>query len=236
MQAFNNTIIKTLSVALFFLSCIHAVADTLSGKRISQPSISISISPEKSNYRNKQYFKTIDDPTIDRSNSADNIRFLVTFKNNTSKPLTIAHPFWVRANILKEEGSKFTTALYGKSELLLVITKPDNEKVTLREAAFSHQFEFVTSSQHDAYSHLTIPPNHEETIVEGWFHENARGKWDDDIKAWNVFSNKGVYKVKVVLNNMHSKASINKVGGGTHDILDIWTGQIQSNETIVNIY
>lgn len=155
--------------------------------------------------------------------------FTARIKNNDTKSVTIAHPAASWPEKPEAGVVKAVEDLHGKSEILLEVTKPDGSKVILRDGTM-HYFDPGNSPC------LNIEPGKTDSFHVGWFFQNARGRWENDLKAWKVFEDKGTYKVRIFLRNAFSHAIYNYEEGNTlkvKHVKDVWTGEVESDEVAV---
>ena len=155
------------------------------------------------------------------------VHFSASVANQGDGLMTFAHPaicFPVGHTIGKSLNFQDR---HGKSEILLTIEKPDGRIVVLRDGP--HFFD------PDNISHFNIGPGESKLFHVGWFFQNARGRWEDDVKAQSVFMEEGRYRVRLLYRNSFPSAFVYDTSTSKTMILDVWTGEIQSNEVIVEI-
>lgn len=219
---------KTISVLVFgmmFFFCDSSNSAKIDHNRPnaqSAPDISIKLTPESSTY-----------------NSNMEVHFYAIIENNGSEPITIAHPLTCFPVDFRQGNRISRKDKHGKSEIVLKVTKPNGVVVFLREGmgAFFENFENEYEYEYaNNINHLSIPADNSEKFYVGWFFENARGRWENDDKAWKVFSDKGKYKVMIIFRNSFPRAIIN-MNNKIHanSFIDVWTGEMQSDEATVNI-
>ena len=184
----------------------------------SASDISIKLTPESSTY-----------------NSNMEVHFYATIENKSSEAITIAHPLTCFPADFRQGNRISFKDKHGKSEIVLKVTKPNGIVVFLREGmgAFFENFE---NNNANNINYLSIPADNSEKFYVGWFFENARGRWENDDKAWKVFSDKGKYKVMIIFRNTFPRAIINMNNRiNSNNFIDAWTGEMQSDEVTVNI-
>jgi len=155
------------------------------------------------------------------------VRFSASVENKDDSLIIFAHPticFPADYQIGKSLNFKDH---HGKSEILLKIEKPDGQIIILRDGP--HFFD------PNNMSHFTINPGESKLFYVGWFFQNARGRWEDDLKAQSVFMGKGRYRVKLLYRNFFPKAFIYDTSTSKSSLINVWTGEMQSNEVIVKI-
>jgi len=156
------------------------------------------------------------------------VGFSALIENKDAETITIAHPsVCFPAEYRQGEVMSFGDS-HGKSEILLKITKPNGKIVILRDG---HHAFFDPGN----IDHLLIAPGETERFYVGWFFQNARGRWENDSEAWKVFLSKGTYKVRILLRNTFPKASIYNKAAAKTRFVNVWTGEIQSEEVKVEI-
>ena len=82
---------------------------------------------------------------------------------------------------------------------------------------------------------LEIPAKASETFDVGWFFQNARGKWEQDNEAAKVFLMRGNYKIRILLRNVFPKAVLRDEDTKGIKFIDVWTGEVESPETIIEV-
>jgi hypothetical protein len=156
------------------------------------------------------------------------VAFLATIRNERPETITIAHPSTCSPAEIKVGGTRYFKDNHGKSELLLEITKPNGRKVTLRDG-WMYGFD-----PNNVYL-LTIPPGGTGNFSLGWFFQNARGRWENDGEAATVFLQKGTYKVRIIFRNVFPKASVYNTAANKPESVNVWMGEMQSEEVIIEI-
>ena len=117
---------------------------------------------------------------------------------------------------------------YGKSEILLKITRPNGVDVILRDR-------YLGYFDPDNVPLIRIPPNETGTFDVGWFFQNARGRWEQDDEAAKVFLMRGNYKIRILLRNVFPKAVLYDENTKEIKFIDVWTGEIDSPEIIIEV-
>jgi hypothetical protein len=226
-----------LTVILLFSFSSSVFSGDINQQISSSDTVTISIKPVMRTYRSE-----IDDHLADHSNSSQNITFLITIKNNSAKPITIVHPYWSTVgNMVK--GKPYTLEnrredSYGKSEIVLEITKPNGESIAIREFYLVNSFELnkYENGRYREEAVLQIGANEEVVFRKGWFFHSSMARWESEARAWEIFSKKGIYKVKIFFRNIYSTARINNYPSGTYEISNVWTGRVVSNEAVVDVW
>lgn len=176
--------------------------------------ISITVEPKTSEY---------DLETVSRGA----IGFSASIHNRSDETITIAHPsLCFPAHYKPGEKRNFRDS-HGKSEILFKIIRPNGKTVILRDGP--HFFEA------DTPDNLIIPSNESKTFHLGWFFLNARGRWEDDAKAATVFMDKGQFKAQLLYRNLFPKAVAIEPSTNKSRFINVWTGEILSNEVTVKI-
>jgi hypothetical protein len=159
--------------------------------------------------------------------SKGEVRFSAFVENKDSNLIIFAHPvICFPADYQVGKTLNFKDR-HGKSEILLTIEKPDGRIVILRDGP--HFFD------PNNISHFTINPGESKLFYVGWFFQNARGRWENDLKAASVFMGKGLYRVQLLYRNFFPKAFVYDTITSKSRLIEVWTGEIQSNEVIVKI-
>jgi hypothetical protein len=155
------------------------------------------------------------------------VSFSASVKNQGNRSITFAHPTVCFPADYQTGQSMDFNDRHGKSEILLTLEKPDGKIVVLRDGP--HFF--------DPYniSHFTINPGESKQFHVGWFFQNARGRWEDDLKAETVFKEKGTYLVTLLYRNFFPKGFVYDTSTDKSSLISVWTGEIQSNEVTVEI-
>lgn len=215
-------------------------SDVINQQTSSSDTVSISIKPERGIYCSKQHCGVIDDSLVDSAASSENITFLITIKNNSAQPITIVHPFWTTAGNMNR-GARYALDkrrgnLHDKSELVLDIVKPDGESIAIREYPAIRSFE-LNNYENDHYKSetvLNLGANDEVVFRLGCFFQTSMARWENKARVWEIFSKKGAYKVKVIFRNIHSTARV-YYPFGAYEISNVWTGELISNEAVVEV-
>ena len=155
------------------------------------------------------------------------VSFSASIENHGDKTITIAPPtLCFPADYQPGEKRSFKDS-HGKSEILLKIVKSNGKTIILREGP--HFFEA------DTPDNLMIPPGESKKFYLGWFFLSARGMWEDNAKAATVFKDKGQYKAQLLYRNLFLRAVT--IGSSTNKsrFINVWTGEILSNEVTVEI-
>jgi len=156
------------------------------------------------------------------------VRFTVSIRNEGTTTMTVAHPsICFPADHKPGEIKRFNDS-HGKSEILLKIAKPDGTNVILRDG---NLYGFDPGNVHL----LTIPTGKIRTFDIGWFFQNARGRWERDDEAAKVFLMKGKYKIRILFRNLFPKAALYDENIKESRFVDVWTGEMESDQIIVEI-
>lgn len=156
------------------------------------------------------------------------VNFTASIKNEGTTTITIAHPSICFPADYKQGETRHFNESHGKSEILLKITKPDGTYLLLRDGYF-HYFDPGNVPL------ITIPPNGTGTFDVGWFFQNARGRWEQDDEAAMVFLLKGTYKVRILLRNVFPMAALYDVNSKEIKFTDVWTGEMESEEIVIEV-
>lgn len=199
---------------LMVLLASYDIGATAESRRDSNPVASILLLPTSTTFEIDQV-----------PNGA--VGFTAAIKNEGAAPLTIAHPSICFPAEYQGETRRFAES-HGKSEILLKIRKPDGTTVVLRDG---HLYNFEPGN----IPLLTIPPNTTKTFHLGCFFQNARGRWEQDAEAARVFLLKGEYAISIAFRNIFPKAALydEKAKGGK--FIDVWTGEMESAEIIIEV-
>lgn len=176
--------------------------------------LAITLGPASSNYDIDEVLK-------------GTVQFAVSVENKGDFEITFAHPVICFPEDYRIGDSLNIQEYHGNSEILLTVEKPDGSVAVLRDGP--HFFD------PDKESHFIIKPGESNLFYLGWFFQNARGGWEDNIKAETVFNGRGQYRLKLLYRNFFPKALINDATTGKSRFINVWTGEIPSNEVIVTI-
>ena len=155
------------------------------------------------------------------------VQFSSLIKNEGTEAITIAHPSVCFPPDFQSGQTWHQKDIHGKSEILLIITKPNGKTIVLRDGPYFFDPGWI--------DHLTIPPGETKNFDVGWFFLNARGRWENPKVAATVFLGKGTYKVKIIFRNAFPKARIYKKFKDEPKLENVWTGEMQSKEVAVEI-
>lgn len=154
------------------------------------------------------------------------VAFTATITNQGDSPIIIAHPTVCVPAGHQAGTPRHLADLHGRSEILLLVKKPDNGLETLRDG-----FHFFDP---DGRNHFSLAPGQTGGFRLGWFFANARGRWEDDRRAATLFRSKGLYRIKLLFRNQLPEALIyDPAGANTTRRLQVWTGEMESAEVIV---
>jgi len=155
------------------------------------------------------------------------VGFSAAVFNKDSDTIRIAHPTLCFPDDYQSGDIRRVEDSNNRSEILLKIIKPDGSIVILRDG--HHFFDAETPDV------LTIAPGEAKMFYIGWFFLNARGRWEDDALAAEVFRNRGSYKVQLLYRNLFSKAVSIDPSTNETSFIEAWTGEILSNEVSVTV-
>lgn len=159
------------------------------------------------------------------------VAFRATISNNTDSTITVMHPGACLPDSINNPPPWTIEELIGKSEILIYITKPDGNKVMLRERTNPY-FEGSEDSTFSSSTHLLIPPDNSRSFYVGWFFMNARGRWLDDVLAAHVFLERGTFSVQLLYRNVFTNCKVpNRNYSNT-----LWIGTLLSNEVEIKIH
>jgi len=156
------------------------------------------------------------------------VRFTASIRNEGTTTIIIAHPsICFPADYKPGEIKRFSDS-HGKSEILLKITKPDGSNVILRDG------NLYGFDPKNVYL-LTIPSGEIRTFDVGWFFQNARGRWERDDEAEKIFLMRGKYKIRILFRNFFPKAALYDENIKESKFVDVWTGEMESDQITVEI-
>lgn len=179
-----------------------------------QQFLAITLGPQSSTYTIDEVFKGA-------------IQFAVSVENKNNSEVTFAHPAICFPEDYQIGESLDFRKRHGKSEILLTVEKPDGSVVILRDGP--HFFD------PNNVSHFKMNPGESDLFYIGWFFQNARGGWEDDLKAENIFTGRGQYRLHLLYRNFFPKALVHDASMNKSYFMDVWTGEIRSNEVVVTI-
>jgi hypothetical protein len=156
------------------------------------------------------------------------VGFTARIRNEGPVTLTIAHPAMCFPADYEPGDTRRREDSHGHSEILLTIVRPDGERVVLRDGFFG-LFEPGNTD------HLVIGPGEVASFHLGWFFPNARGKWENDERAWTLFADEGEYRASVLFRNEFPKAWIRRESTGRGGFVPVWTGELKSDEVRVTV-
>lgn len=176
--------------------------------------LTITLGPQSSEYSIDDVFR-------------GDIQFAVSVENRAESEISFAHPTICFPEDYRIGDSLDLAEHHGKSEILLTVEKPDGNTVTLRDGP--HFFD------PDKKGYFIIRPGESDLFYLGWFFQNARGGWEDNIKAENVFTGRGEYRLTLLYRNFFPKALVHDTAADKSRFIDVWTGEARSNEVVVTI-
>lgn len=156
------------------------------------------------------------------------VGFTAVIKNEGRAVFTVAHPSICVPPDYKWGETRRLGDSHGKSEILLKITKPDGSNVVLRDGYFYY---FDPGN----IPVIAIPPKGTGSFHVGWFFQNARGRWERDDKAANLFMGKGKYKVSILFRNVFPHAVLYDESTRETRLVDVWTGEMESPEIAIEV-
>jgi len=158
-----------------------------------------------------------------------NVTLIASLENIGNMPLILAHPNVCFPHDYQEGQSFHMTERAGKSEISLLITRPNAAQISLR----NNLLRMFEPGNED---HLIIQPGESKEIQFGWFAPASLGQWDYDSGGAitePIFSQKGTYHIDVKFINLFPKAYIYDEVGNSRMIDTAWIGEAQSNTIIV---
>jgi hypothetical protein len=149
------------------------------------------------------------------------------FKNLGGGPVFLAHPSTTVPDGYEPGGTFSMSERHGRSDILLYITRPDGGEVVLRNNA-------LRGFEPGNRFRLDIPPGETREIRLGWLGQFfALGMWDDLREP--VFTERGVYKFRMVYRNRFHKAFSFKRDCDVLENDAPWTGELESNAILVRV-
>lgn len=163
------------------------------------------------------------------------VNFDAVIQNDTDSTIIIAHPTACAPDSSKNPPPWTIEDRMGHAEILLHITEPDGNKLTLREGGFAF-FERVSGTERSTIPYIMIPPDSSRSFGVGWFFLNARGRWARDDIAAHIFKQRGEFEVQLVYTNVFTSSCIDF---GIDDIQKLpemlWTGSLVSNKVKITM-
>ena len=156
------------------------------------------------------------------------VGFTASVKNEGTTTVKIAHPSICFPADYKQGEARHIEDSHGKSEILLKITKPNGVDVILRDG-------YLGFFDPGNVPLIEIPAKASGTFDVGWFFQNARGKWEQDDEAAKVFLMRGNFKIRILLRNVFPKAVLRDEDTKGFKFIDVWTGEIESQETTIEV-
>lgn len=213
MKKFYATVIALISL-LTITGCKNDSPAPPPAPGSDPQALDITLGPESSIYSIDDVFRGA-------------VQFAVSVENKGESEITFAHPTICFPADYEIGDSLDFRGKHGKSEILMTVEKPDGSTVILRDGP--HFFDPNNAS------YFKMNPDESDLFYIGWFFQNARGGWEDDLKAENVFTEKGQYRLRLLYRNFFPKALIHDASNDTSRFSDVWTGEIESNEVLVTI-
>lgn len=214
----------TKHTALIFMVVLLCFDNVLSqDAENSSNDLSLELIPTSDTY---ELDKGYDGETIYK----DKLNFNAVIKNYTDSTIIIAHPTACAPDSSDNPPPWSLEDRINKAEILLYITEPDGNKVLLREGGFT-LFEGVSGAERSNIPYIMIPPDSSRSFAVGWFFLNARlPKWVGDVRADQVFKQKGEFEVQLVCTNVYTSSCID-FGIDDYSKLStmLWTGTLVSN-------
>jgi hypothetical protein len=156
------------------------------------------------------------------------VGFTASIRNEGTTTIRVAHPsICVPAGYTQGDRRRINDS-HGESEILLTITRPDGTTVVLRDGHM-HYFD------PDNVPLLTIPPKGIGTFHVGWFFQNARGRWERDDEAAEVFLLKGKYRIRLMFRNAFPRGAVYDDSTKALRYIEVWTGEMESPEITIEV-
>jgi len=155
------------------------------------------------------------------------VEFRASIGNGTDAPLTVAHPTICPPPDRREGEAWHFRDSHGRSEILLTVRKPDGSTVALRDG--THFFEPGNVPL------LTIQPGESRDITIGWFFQHSRMIWEDGLLAASLFLERGPYRVSLLFRNSFPRAMVYDPATKSTDFMEVWTGELNSNEVALEV-
>lgn len=154
------------------------------------------------------------------------VGFKASITNESVTVITIAHPAICFPADYNGAPRHFSES-HGKSEIVLKIEKPDGSHTILRQR-YTNYFDPGN------VGFFTIRPGEIKSFDLGWFFENQQERWEGRAAA-TVFLMKGKYRVKMLYRNAYPKALWYDTAAKSLKVVDVWTGELESPETIIEV-
>jgi hypothetical protein len=158
---------------------------------------------------------------------AGQVGFEATITNLGTSPILIAHPTACFPAGYQMGQTLSLEERHGRSEILLEIAQPNGQTAVLRDGP--HNFD------PGGLDRFTLLPNEAQQFDLGWFFQNARGRWEDDLKAQGVFLLEGQYRVQLTYRNQFPKAFVYDPATAKGGFVNAWTGELQSNVVTIEV-
>lgn len=156
------------------------------------------------------------------------VGFTARITNDGDREVKVAHPAVCFPADYEPGDTRRLEDSRGHSEILLTVVRPGGDRVVLRDGLFG-----LFEPGH--IDHLVVGPGKAASFHLGWFFPNARGRWENDARAWRVFLDEGEYRVSVLFRNQFPKAWIRGDGTGRWELVPVWTGEMESEAVTVTI-
>jgi hypothetical protein len=155
------------------------------------------------------------------------VGFLASIENRGDAAVNVAHPTACFPAVLREGESFHVSERHGKSEIVLTVQRPDGSVVVLRDGL--HFFEPGNIPL------LTVPPGGSKDFSLGWFFLSSRMTWEDSRLAERLFLESGSFRASLLFRNSFPKAAVYDSATKRTDFMDVWTGELRSNEVALEV-
>ncbi len=155
------------------------------------------------------------------------VEFRASIENRTDTPVTVAHPMICLPPDRREGESWHFSESHGKSEIVLTVQRPDGNTVVLRDGP--HFFEPGNVPL------FTVQPGEARDFSIGWFFLHSRMIWEDNRLAESLFLEKGSYRASLLFRNFFPQAAAYDPAMKRTDVIDVWTGELHSNEVTLEV-
>lgn len=160
--------------------------------------------------------------------SLGKVHFMAEIINKSDDVLVIAHPLATFPEGYKHGDEYPPENRHNFSEILLNITQPSGEVVVLRESGHTY---FEPGN----LDYFYILPRNSKSFYVGWFFQNSKGRWEDDNKAWQAFSQKGQYEIYMVYRNFLPQAAVRTNPMEKAEFIQPWNGEIISEVVTIEV-
>jgi hypothetical protein len=156
------------------------------------------------------------------------VRFRASVRNSGPNTINIAHPSVCYPGYHKIGETKHIADHYGKSEILFKVIKPDGTSVVLR-------YRLPGGFDPGNFRMLTIPSNDTGTFDLGWFFWSAEARWEEIDEAATLFTKRGRYRITLLFRNHFPVALLYDMKTREIESVDVWTGEMESEQITVEI-